>query len=115
MTSLTSYQLLQSKSKKNKLSCEECERSHDNGHLYCIKFYKKNNDNIICYKSEYTVGCTHADWDGENWCDSCYTIADNKVLCHWCGHLDWGRPKGPFGSRKYLWVDGSTSCFNDLK
>lgn len=115
MTSLTSYQLLQSKSKKNKLSCEECERSHDDGHLYCIKFYKKNNDNITCYKSEYTVGCTHEDWDGENWCDSCYTIADNKVLCHWCGHLDWGRPKGPFGSRKYLWVDGSTSCFNDLK
>ena len=43
MTSLTSYQLLQSKSKKNKLSCEECERSHDNGHLYCIKFYQKHD------------------------------------------------------------------------
>ena len=27
MTSLTSYQLLQSKSKKNKLSCEECEEA----------------------------------------------------------------------------------------
>ena len=40
-SSLTSYQLLQSKSKKNKLSCEECERSHDNGHLYCIKVYQK--------------------------------------------------------------------------
>ena len=106
-------QLLLSKSKRNKLSCEECSSKTDEGHLYCIKLYKAK-DGSIKYDGEYTVGCTHEEWDGVSWCDNCYTIADNKVLCASCGHLDWGKPTKNFGFRNYVWIDGSITCYNDL-
>ena len=113
MTTLTAFQLLVSKSKKNPVACAECHRESKGGHLYCVKFEIKDNE--IAWRGKYMVGCTHTDWDGEPWCDSCYTIADNKVLCSNCSCLDWGRPEGSFRDRHYIWIDGSESCWQDIK
>tara|TARA_B110000008_G_scaffold275915_2_gene314256 strand:+ start:267 stop:605 length:339 start_codon:yes stop_codon:yes gene_type:complete len=107
MSDLSAFQLLASKSKKNQVSCAGCCTQIKEAHLICIKFYNKNGK--IFWKSEYTVGCTHEDWDGESWCDSCVTIADNNILCSRCGNLDWGQPKFVDNKLKYLWTDGSIS------
>ena len=109
MSDLTAFQLLSSKSKKNKVSCAKCSIKIREAHLICIKFYNENNKSY--WKSEYTVGCTHEDWDGESWCDSCVTIADNNILCSRCGNLEWGQPKSKDNILKYIWIDGSSSSF----
>ena len=108
--SLNKFQFLVSKEKRNNVKCAECDSAHEGAHLYCIKF-EREKDNQIKYAGKYTVGCTHAEWDGEDWCDGCYTIADDKILCSTCACLKWGTPVGNFGNRKYLWVDGSISCY----
>ena len=110
-------QLLLSKSKKNQVECAECKKQIKEAHLICFRYYKKNNSpkpDDIYLENMYTVGCTHADWDGESWCDDCVTIADQKILCSSCGNLDWGVPTSEGYNRKYMWNDGSESCFNDL-
>lgn len=108
------YQLLLSKSKKNNIVCDGCNSNIKEAHLLCIQFYLNKTDNKIYWKSEYTVGCTHEEWDGEPWCNGCVTIADNKILCASCGNLDWGTPKFGGNKLKYIWIDGSESCFDEL-
>lgn len=103
---LTVYEFLLSNSKKNNIKCSECDRNTNGGHFYAIKFFDK--DNKIYWKGKYKVGCTHVDWDGEEWCDSCYTIADDKILCSNCGCLSWGKPTNT-KNRLYMWIDGSVS------
>jgi len=100
-------QLLMSKSKKNLVKCAECDKVCKEAHLYCLKI--KTKDESIMWESKYTVGCTHVDWDGEEWCSNCVTIADQKILCSGCGKLDWGTPKFTDNPLKYMWVDGSES------
>ena len=111
--SLTAIQFLMSKEKENYVKCAKCCKTDKGAHLYCIKFEKDGN-NKITTSGMYTVGCSHADWDGEVWCDGCYTIADSRILCSSCAYLDWGKPTGNYGDINYLWVDGSESCYNTI-
>ena len=104
--SLSVTEFLCSTSKKNNIKCSECDRSSKEGHFYAIKFF--NKDNKRYFEGKYKVGCTHVDWDGEEWCDSCYTIADDKILCAHCGCLSWGNPTNK-KNRSYMWLDGSIS------
>jgi len=106
-TPINHAQLLLSKSKKNLVKCAECDKVYKEAHLLCIRFETKNG--MTRWENKYTVGCTHVEWGGENWCDNCVTIADRKILCSSCGKLDWGEPKQSGNHLKYMWVDGSES------
>ena len=106
-TPINHVQLLMSKSKKNSVKCAECDKVYKEAHLYCVRF--KSTDGITRWESKYTVGCTHVEWDGEEWCSNCVTIADQKILCSRCGKLDWGTPNNTDNPLKYMWVDGSES------
>jgi hypothetical protein len=44
----------------------------------------------------HPVGCTHTEYDGEVWCDSCVTLLKDKngdpvISCTTCAKLDFGR------------------------
>ena len=102
---LNTFEFLLSDSKTNHVSCEECGKTSESAHLYCIKLTNNRNK----YIGKYKVGCTHMDYDGESWCDNCYTIANKQILCKKCGCLKWGSPSGDYKKLKYMWIDGSES------
>ena len=106
--SISVFELLVSKSKKNSVTCEVCNKAIIEAHLYCIKISSNNKGDKV-YQGDYTVGCTHEDWDGESWCDSCVTIADRKIQCTNCAKIKWGKPS--LNNKSYMWVDGSESSY----
>jgi hypothetical protein len=102
-TSISVFQLLLSKSKKNPVTCEKCTKFIPEGHLYCIQII--NNKKYI---GEYSVGCTHTEFDGESWCDSCVTIVNKQIHCVNCAEINWGVPSLK-KNQTYMWTDGSES------
>lgn len=106
-------QLLLSNSKQNITSCGVCNKEFKNAHLLCIKFYKK--DKQIYWINKYTVGCSHVEFYGTPWCRDCVTIADQKIMCQECGNLYRGIPQFTGNNLKYMWNDGSESCFQDFQ
>lgn len=72
--------------------CFSCNKKIVGGHLYLVNFMPDRKR----FTSGYTVGCSHVDYDGEEWCDGCCTLIRVKdqpvVQCTYCAQIDWGRP-----------------------
>ena len=73
--------------------CGDCAKIITDCHLYIItKLCKKKGK----FKSYFPTGCTHENYDGKPWCDSCVTLVENnhskKIICTRCACLDWGVP-----------------------
>jgi len=100
---------LNSNSMTNAICCSNCRKKTEGGHFFAIRFYKYGTK--IRHKCQYAVGCTHEFFDGESWCDDCFTIVNNQIMCSKCGDLDWGTPNLTDKTLEYMWLDGSMSSF----
>ena len=73
-------------------ACFSCDQKIKGGHLYLVEFLPGRKHS----KCHYTVGCSHVDYDGEEWCSRCCTLMRVKdepvVQCMTCAQIDWGRP-----------------------
>lgn len=105
-------QLLLSKTDRNVLNCDSCNKEFTEAHLLSIQFYEEEKK--IYWKKKYPIGCTHVKFDGNSWCENCVTIADRQILCYSCGNLWWGEPLFNGNHLKYMWHDGSESSYMDL-
>ena len=79
--------------KFNGASCFSCKQKINEAHLYLIDM----TANRKAYRHCYPVGCSHVDYDNEEWCDGCCTLIRIKdqpvVQCTRCAQIDWGRPE----------------------
>lgn len=76
----------------DEIKCCVCERGFKGAHLYIVDAARKS--------MKYTVGCSHVDYDGEPWCDSCVTLTADKngdpaPTCSGCAKVEWGRATDP--------------------
>ena len=114
MEPLSVFQFFLSRTKKNCIICSKCETKTTNGHFYAIQFYTlEEKDTNVYWKGKYTVGCSHEEYDGDSWCDGCYTIMNNQIMCSKCAKISWGKPTIKKNtSDTYTWIDGSESSYD---
>lgn len=109
---LSVIQFYLSTHKNNYIKCSKCDRKTHDGHFYAISFYKLEKDTNIYWKGKYKIGCTHDDYDGESWCDGCYTIMNNKIMCSSCSNIRWMVPSVKNIKDTYTWINGSESSYS---
>ena len=105
-------EFLLSKSKKNKVICNSCKITFPYAHLICFRFFKK--DNILYWESKYTVGCSQNNNFEKKKCNDCLTIYNNDIYCLECSKIINGIPDFTDTTRKWIWIDGSTSSISEL-
>ena len=100
------------------VQCGICQKTSNRAHPLCFQHYLKNNNGTIhlMWRSKYPVGCSHENYDGEPWCNGCWTIVDNKPACFDCVKCYWGTLKMTKQNKtyKFMWIDKTESCMNEL-
>jgi hypothetical protein len=100
------------------VQCGICQKIAKNAHPLCYQHYLKKNDDVLLlmWRSEYPIGCSHENWDGESWCNGCWTIVNDKPTCFNCIECNWGTLNNNEKNKNYnfMWVDKTESSINDL-
>tara|TARA_B110000902_G_C14271081_1_gene573180 strand:- start:1338 stop:1778 length:441 start_codon:yes stop_codon:yes gene_type:complete len=96
------------------VQCGFCKKTANNAHPLCFKHFIDKKNKKLMWKSEYPVGCSHENWDGEPWCNGCWTIVENKPACFNCIKADWGQLEMNDQNFKFMWSDKSESSINEL-